>query len=79
MRAEGIREGTRLTHHGQIARYPRWIPKNAWPEHAGGLLYYRDDQHDRPGLWALPVKRDAKGAVVQRQGERSATPSSSRA
>ncbi len=64
VRAKGIREGTRLTHHGQIARYPRWIPKNAWPEYAGGLLYFRDDQHVRPGLWALPVKRDAKGAVV---------------
>ena len=65
VRAKGLREGTRLTHHGQTARYPRWIPKNAWPEYAGGLLYYREDQHIRPGLWALPVKRDAKGAVVQ--------------
>jgi hypothetical protein len=64
VRAKGLREGTRLTHHGQIARYPRWIPKNAWPEYAGGLLYYRDDQHIRPGLWALPVKRDAVGNVL---------------
>lgn len=64
VRASGLREGTRLTHHGQIARYPRWIPQNAWPEYAGGLLYYRDDQHIRPGLWALPVKRDAGGAVI---------------
>ena len=64
VRAKGIREGTRITHHGQIARYPRWIPKNAWPEYAGSLLYYRDDEHLRPGLWALPVKRDASGAVV---------------
>ena len=64
VRAKGLREGARLTHHGQIARYPRWIPKNAWPEYAGGLLYYKDDTHVRPGLWALPVKRDAKGAVI---------------
>jgi hypothetical protein len=65
VRAKGLREGTRLTHHGQTTRYPRWIPKNAWPEYAGGLLYHREDQHVRPGLWALPVKRDAKGAVVR--------------
>jgi hypothetical protein len=64
VRAKGIREGARITHNGQIARYPRWIPKNAWPEYAGGLLYLRDDAHLRPGLWALPVKRDATGAVV---------------
>lgn len=64
VRAKGIREGVQLTHHGQIARYPHWIPKNAWPEFAGGLLYFRDDQHIRPGLWALPVRRDERGAVV---------------
>jgi hypothetical protein len=64
VRAAGLREGTRLTRHGQVTRYPRWIPKNAWPEHAGGLLYYREDQHVRAGLWALPVKRDESGAVL---------------
>ena len=64
VRAQGLREGTRITHHGQIARYPRWIPNNAWPEYAGGLLYHREDQHDRAGLWALPVKRNATGAVI---------------
>lgn len=64
VKQRGIREGKRLTHHGQIARYPRWIPKGAWAEHQGGLLYYRDDQHYRPGLYALDVTRDARGAVV---------------
>ncbi|MDB4943734.1 MAG: tolB protein precursor [Labilithrix sp.] len=63
VKRQGLREGTRLTHHGQIARYPRWIPQNTWPEHAGGLLYYRDDAHDRAGLYALDVQRDAQGAV----------------
>lgn len=73
VREAGIREGVRLTHNGQIARYPRWIPKNAWPEHAGGLLYFREDQHVRPGLWALPVKRDEAGAVVEvKQNEKHA-------
>lgn len=64
VRAAGIREGVRLTHNGQVARYPRWIPKNAWPEHAGGILYFREDQHVRPGLWALPVKRNEDGGVA---------------
>ncbi len=64
VRRRGLREGTRITHTGQITRYPRWIPKNAWPEYAGGLLYYRDDQHTRAGLYALPVQRDARGAIT---------------
>jgi hypothetical protein len=63
VRAKGIRAGVQLTHHGQTARYPRWIPKNAWPEYAGGLLYFREDQQVRPGLWALPVKRDVRGGL----------------
>jgi hypothetical protein len=73
VRARGIVEGVQITHHGQITRYPRWIPKNAWPEYQGGILYFRDDQHIRPGLWALPVQRDAKGNVIAiRQSERDA-------
>lgn len=64
VRRAGLREGVRLTHHGQLARYPRWIPDNAWPEHRGGLLYYRDDQHYRTGLFALDLSRDAQGNVV---------------
>ncbi len=65
IRSAGVREGVRITHTGQVARYPRWIPKNAWPEHAGGLLFFKDDQHSRAGLWALPVQRDKSGAVVR--------------
>jgi len=73
VKANGIREGTRITHHGQIARYPRWIPKGAWPEYEGGLLYYREDQRFRPGQWALPVTRDAQGNVVRiRENEKRA-------
>lgn len=64
VRRHGIREGIRLTHHGQIARYPRWIPDNAWSEHKGGLLYHRDDQHYRTGLFALDLVRDRSGRVI---------------
>jgi hypothetical protein len=64
VRRAGLREGRQITHHGQIVRYPRWIPSDAWPEHAGSLLFYRDDQHTRPGLYAIDLKRDAAGNVL---------------
>lgn len=71
VRKQGLRQGVRITHHGQISRYPRWIPQG-WPGLEGGLLYFREDQHWRPGLWAIPVTRDARGAIVkadERQAE----------
>lgn len=61
----GLREGKRLTFSGQVARYPRWIPKGAWAEHQGGILYYREDQRYRQGLFAVDVDRDPKGAVTK--------------
>ena len=64
-----------LTHHGQIARYPRWIPKNAWPEHAGGLLYYRDDQHSAHR--ALRARPPARRRRERRSAPTRRTPSSS--
>jgi hypothetical protein len=63
-RARGLREGVRLTYAGQSAQHPRFIPGNAWPEHAGEVLYFRDDGHDRVGLYSLPLLRDAAGRVV---------------
>jgi WD40-like Beta Propeller Repeat len=52
--ADGVREGVRLTYSGQTAKYPRWIPQNAWSGMGGGLMYYRDDGHDRDGLYGIP-------------------------
>lgn len=65
VRAKGIREGVQITHFGQEARYPRWIPDTSWPEHAGSLVYLRDDARSRPGLYALDLVRDDKGAIVR--------------
>ncbi|HWL88952.1 MAG TPA: hypothetical protein VNO21_24275 [Polyangiaceae bacterium] len=62
--ARGLREGVRLTHGGNTAQHPVWIPSNAWPDFAGGLVYYRDDGHDTTGLYALKVPRDAQGGIV---------------
>ncbi|WP_394844426.1 hypothetical protein LZC95_46150 [Pendulispora brunnea] len=62
--ARGLREGVRLTYGGNVAQHPVWIPKNAWADHQGGLVYFRDDGHTTPGLYAIDVQRDARGAVV---------------
>ena len=64
IRARGLREGKRVTFAGYTAEHPRWIPKNAWDDHGGDLLYYRDDGNDRSGFYALPVTRDATGRVT---------------
>ncbi|MBV9948885.1 MAG: PD40 domain-containing protein [Myxococcales bacterium] len=64
IRARGLREGTRLTHTGYSVQHPRWVPASTWPEHAGDLLYFADDGHTTPGVWALPLARDARGAVA---------------
>jgi hypothetical protein len=71
IRARGVREGIRLTHTGNTAQHPRWVPAAAWPEHAGDLLFFVDDGHTRTGYWALPLVRDASGRVVgAREGAR---------
>ena len=64
IKARGLREGKQVTFGGYTAEHPRWIPKNAWAGHAGDLLYFRDDGQDRAGFYALPVTRDASGAVI---------------
>ncbi|MEO8796638.1 MAG: hypothetical protein ABI551_02030, partial [Polyangiaceae bacterium] len=64
IRKKGVREGTRLTHVGGTAEHPRFIPNNAWPGHAGDLLYFRDDQNTTSGFYAVPIKRDAAGNVA---------------
>ena len=64
IRARGVREGIRLTHTGNTYEHPRWIPANAWPEHAGDLIYYVDDGHSAAGLYALPLVRDERGGIL---------------
>jgi hypothetical protein len=70
VRARGVREGVRVTHTGNTYAHPRWIPANAWPELAGQLVYFVDDGHTTPGLWALPLVRDADGRVVGSREDR---------
>lgn len=64
IRAKGVRQGVQLTHGGNTAEHPRFIPNNSWPEHAGDLLYFRDDGHTTAGLYAIPIQRGADGSIV---------------
>ncbi|CAN5316449.1 hypothetical protein BH09MYX1_BH09MYX1_04670 [soil metagenome] len=65
IRARGIREGTRITLGGKGASIPRIIPKSAWPGTEGDSVYARDDGHDTPGLYRIPLRHDPKtGAIV---------------
>ncbi len=74
VKKKGVREGRRLTHHGQIARSPRWVPGNAWAGHAGDLVYYRDDLRTRTGFYLLPLTRDAAGRVTGARDTKGADP-----
>jgi hypothetical protein len=67
IRARGLRQGVRVTHTGNTYEHPRWIPGSAWPDHAGQLLFYADDGHTAPGLWALPLVKDGNGRVTGSQ------------
>ena len=50
----GIREGTRLTHHGQIVSSPRFVPACARHGHEA-LLYHASDGHRTTGLYRLDL------------------------
>jgi hypothetical protein len=70
IRARGVREGIRLTHTGYDVERPRWIPPNAWPDHAGELAFFVDDGHTTAGLYALALARDGQGRIVGRREDR---------
>ena len=61
--ALGVREGRPLTHRGQVAGNPRFVPPAARKTGAPSeLLYFRDDGHSRAGFYRLPL--DARGTPV---------------
>lgn len=63
--ARGRREGTRLTHHGYLASYPRFEPRRCASESGAGqsLVYYRDDAHSTDGLVHLELAADLQSAT----------------
>ena len=65
--ALGIREGVRLTHHGQTNSSPRFVPRAAMKTKAREeLLYYRDDAHSRSGFYRLAARRHEDRARIGR-------------
>lgn len=57
----GYREGTRITSHGRSVAYPRFVPRAARKGDAEEIIYFRDDNNERPGLWRVPLAKPAKG------------------
>jgi Omp85 superfamily domain/WD40-like Beta Propeller Repeat len=54
IRARGMREGVRLTSHGQLVHYPRFVPRAVATTGARyELLYYREDGHSPGGYYRL--------------------------
>jgi hypothetical protein len=60
----GVREGTRLTRHGRVVSYPRFVPAVARADKASGeeIIYFRADFNNRSGLYRFPLGelREAK-------------------
>lgn len=71
IRAKGIREGRQLTFRGNTAEHPVWVPKNAFSDYAGELVYFRDDAHTTGGIYGVHLQRDARGNArpVEGSGE----------
>jgi hypothetical protein len=55
VRAKGIREGVRVTHHGESALHARWLNDASFPHEGPTLAYFRDDGHERSGIYTLPI------------------------
>jgi hypothetical protein len=76
VRRRGLREGKRLTHHGQVAQSPRFVPACARASEREELVYFRDDGHETAGIYRLPLapSRDASfeddSEIVARAGGR---------
>lgn len=53
----GLREGTRLTSHGRVVSYPRFVPAVARDPKSKSeeILYYRADFNERSGLYRFPL------------------------
>lgn len=59
VKKRGLREGRRVTFHGREVYYPKFVPKAARRDDGGRyqLVYYRDDQNERPGIYHLDLTR----------------------
>jgi len=72
--ALGIREGVRLTHHGEILSSPRFVPPSAKKtSDPAELLYFRSDGHTPSGFYRLPLRgpgaKAAEQLAIRSQGQ----------
>ncbi len=55
----GRREGSRLTHHGYVATYPRFVPERCREVgEPDAVVYFRADGHSTDGLYRLPLEQN---------------------
>lgn len=47
----GLRQGRRLTRHGRVVSFPRWVPARCWQGSEPELVYFRDDGHEPAGFY----------------------------
>lgn len=64
--AQGLREGTRITHHGREVDYPRFLPKSARSGDAEELDYFRADQNERSGVYRLRLDAPEDETLIAR-------------
>lgn len=65
VRRRGLREGRRLTFHGRAAFSPRVVPPRCAPDSRLHLVYYREDGHEAPGLYRLPIEPDGRAGEAE--------------
>ena len=69
----GLREGRRITRHGRVAAYPRWLPRHCTSDGRDRVLYYRDDGHGTPGFYRLSPDGPEDVELVARASGRVAS------
>ena len=53
--ARGLREGKPITSHGAYSYYPRFVPRALRKGPGEEIVYYKDDQDHREGLYRMPL------------------------
>jgi hypothetical protein len=62
VKRRGLRVGTQLTHHGSVTTNPRFVPPCAREGAREELLYFKDDGHEVPGFYRLPLESRSRAA-----------------
>src|SRR5690349_20851505 len=63
----GLREGTRMTFHGRLVHYPRFVPRAFRRGDAEELVYFRDNFDERSGIYRIPLAAPRDGQRREEQ------------